>query len=169
MKTDYDRLYKKAKKIMEDKTPLKKDCGLLCDKACCKGDTRTGMLLFPGENTTLEVVEENGVRLCVCGGSCNRNARPLSCMIFPVFPYITRTGRIKIVPDLRGSEICPIVREFDSAKFDRRFLRRVKEVGRLLSEDEQCRAFLDQVSRELDLRIALVGKSFEEAAPTDNF
>ena len=158
MKSRYERLYKKAKKIMEDKTPLKKDCGLLCGKACCKGDGETGMLLFPFEETSLPVTEKNGVRLCVCDGSCNRDERPLSCMIFPFFPYITPEGRIKVIPDIRGSEVCPIVRNFTETRLDRRFLCRVKKVGRLLKEDEECRAFLDGISREMDVYIELSSK-----------
>ena len=158
MKSKYERLYKNAKRIMEDKTPLKRDCGLLCGKACCKGDGETGMLLFPFEQTSLPVTEKNGVRLCVCDGSCNREERPLSCMIFPFFPYVTPEGRIKVIPDIRGGEICPIVRNFTETKLDRRFLRRVKKVGRLLAEDEECRAFLDGISREMDVYLILSSK-----------
>ncbi len=158
MKNKYERLYKKAKAVMEDKTPLKKDCGLLCGKACCKGDGETGMLLFPFEETSLPVTEKDGVRLCVCDGSCNREERPLSCMIFPFFPYITPEGGIKVIPDIRGSEICPIVRNFTETRLDRRFLRRVKKVGRLLCEDEECRAFLEEISREMDIYFSLLDK-----------
>ena len=158
MKTNHERLYKKAKNIMEDKTPLKKDCGLLCGKACCKGDSETGMLLFPFEGTTLNVKEKDGVRLCICDNSCNRNERPLSCMIFPFFPYLTESGKIKVIPDIRGVEICPIVRNFADTRLDRRFLRRVKKVGRLLKEDEECRAFLEGISREMDIYFSLLDK-----------
>ncbi len=158
MKNRYDRLYKKAKAIMGDATPLKKDCGLLCDKACCKGDSETGMLLFPYEKTSLSVTEKDGVRLCVCDGRCNRGDRPLSCMIFPFFPYVTSDGRIRVIPDIRGGEICPIVRNFTDTKLDRRFLRRVKKVGRLLKEDEECRTFLEGISREFDVYISLLDK-----------
>ena len=154
MKDKYERLYKKAKDIMEDKTPLKKDCGLLCDKACCKGDSETGMLLF--ENASLPVIEKDVVRLCVCDGSCNREERPLSCMIFPFFPYLTNDGRVKVIPDIRGGEICPIVRNFMEAKLDRPFLRRVKKVGRLLVQDEECRAFIEGISREMDAYFSLL-------------
>lgn len=158
MRNRYERLYKKAKAIMEDKTPLKKDCGLLCGKACCKGDGETGMLLFPFEETSFSVVEKDGVRLCVRDGSCNRKERPLSCMIFPFFPYITPDGRTKVVPDIRGGEICPIVRNFAEIRLDRRFLRRVKKVGRLLCEDEACRAFLEEISREMDVYFLFLDK-----------
>lgn len=158
MKSKYDRLYERAKAIMEDKTPLKKDCGLLCDKACCKGDGETGMLLFPYEKTAFDITEKDGVRLCVCDGSCNRKERPLSCMIFPFFPYITADGKIRVIPDIRGREVCPIVRNFTETRLDRRFLRRVKKVGRLLAVDEECRAFLEGISREMDVYISLLDK-----------
>ena len=158
MKDKYERLYKKAKRIIGDKTPLKKDCGLLCGKACCKGDSETGMLLFPFEKTSLPVIEKDGLRLCVCNGSCSREERPLSCMIFPFFPYLTAEGRIRVIPDIRGSSLCPIVRNFVQTKLDRRFLRRVKEVGRLLKEDNECRAFLEGISRETDVYLALGSK-----------
>ena len=143
---------------MEDKTPLKKDCGLLCGAACCKGDSEPGMLLFPFEETKLPVTEKDGVRLCVCDGSCDRRERPLSCMIFPFFPYTTPEGRIKVIPDIRGGAICPIVRNFAETKLDRRFLRRVKKVGRLLAQDKECRAFLEGISREMDVYIELSSK-----------
>lgn len=155
MKSKYERLYKKAKRIMQDKTPLKKDCGLLCSKACCKGDDETGMLLFPFEETKLNIIEKDNIRICVCDGSCERNERPLSCMLFPFFPYITEDGKIRVVPDIRGYDICPIVRNFTDTKLDRRFLRRVRKVGRLLREDEQCRAFLEETSREIDVVCSL--------------
>lgn len=158
MKNRYERLYKKVKDIMEDKTPLKKDCGFLCGKACCKGDSETGMLLFPFEETAFEVTENQGVRLCVCQGSCNRDERPISCMLFPFFPYIDKNGRVKVIPDIRGAKMCPIVRNFTETKLDRRFIRRVKKVGRLLIKDEECRSFLEGISREMDAYISLLGK-----------
>ena len=155
--TNYERLYRKAKGIIGDKTPLKKDCGIICGGACCKGDGNTGMLLFPFEETSLSVTQNNGVRLAVCNGSCERDKRPLSCMIFPFFPYLAEDGRIRAVPDIRGYNICPLVREFSSVRFDRAFLRRVKDVGRLLAADEECRAFLYETSREIDAILNIMG------------
>lgn len=156
MERKYDRLYKKAKDIMGDKTPLKKDCGLICAKACCNGDEDKGMLLFPFEKTTLNIIEKDGIRLCVCNGSCERRERPLSCMIFPFFPYLTKEGRIKVIPDIRGYGVCPIVRNFDRVRLDRSFLLRVKKVGRLLKEDDECRAFLEEISREMDSYLSIM-------------
>jgi hypothetical protein len=45
----WSKVYKKVYKIIGKKTPLYGDCGLLCQKACCQGDSKDGMLLFPGE------------------------------------------------------------------------------------------------------------------------
>ena len=80
MKTNekyYSDLYKKAKEIIGEKTPLRKDCGLICDGACCKGDSETGMLLFPCEQTSLSVTEKDGVRLAVYPRS--RGCRASAC------------------------------------------------------------------------------------------
>lgn len=150
MMKDYAEFYKAAKSIIGDKTPLYKDCGLICDKACCKGDDSTGMLLFPGEETDLRVVEENGNRLCVCNGSCNRANRPLSCMIFPFFPYIDENGKVKAVLDSRGRGVCPLVSLGDEVVFNKAFIRRVARLGRFLKKDEECRKVLIETSREID-------------------
>ena len=39
--TDYRKMYEKIFKLLGDLTPLKADCGLLCEGACCKGDENT--------------------------------------------------------------------------------------------------------------------------------
>ena len=155
MKDKYQKLYAEANRILSDRTPLKKDCGLICGGECCKGDDETGMLLFPFEETTLNIIEKDQVRLAVCKGSCNRDERPLSCRIFPFFPYVTPEGRIKVIPDIRGVNICPLISHFDEVKFDRGFLYRVKKVGRLLYADEECRRFLEETSREIDILLSI--------------
>ncbi len=156
MKDKYQRLYAEVNRIIGNKTPLKKDCGLICGGACCKGDSDTGMLLFPFEESSLEVKEKDGVRLCVCEGNCNRSERPLSCRIFPFFPYVTTEGKIKVIPDIRGVNICPLISHFGEVKFDRGFLYRVKKVGRLLYGDENCRKFLIDTSREIDAILSIM-------------
>ena len=156
MKDKYEKLYKEASRIIGDKTPLRKDCGEVCGGACCKGDTETGMLLFPFEESTLTVKEKEGVRLAVCNGSCNRDERPLSCRIFPFFPYVTAEGKIRVIPDIRGVNVCPLISHFDDVRFDRGFLWRVKKVGRLLYRDDACREFLIETSREIDKILSLL-------------
>ena len=141
--------YKKCYKLFENCSPLKADCGLICDKRCCHGDENTGMLLFPGEETSLTVREINGRRLAVCGGICDRAERPLSCRIFPFFPVINEKGKIEVTPDYRGLAVCPLITHTDEVIFDRRFLRTVKKVGRLLLKDEKCAEFLKEISTEI--------------------
>ena len=155
MKNKYRKLYRECSRILGDKTPLKKDCGLICGGECCKGDSDTGMLLFPFEESKFTVREKDGVRLCVCEGKCSRNDRPLSCRIFPFFPYVTTEGKIKAIPDIRGVNICPLISHFNEVKFDRGFLYRVRKVGRLLYTDENCRRFLEDTSREIDILLSL--------------
>ncbi len=143
--------FKKAKAIIGEHTPLKKDCGQLCGSACCKGDGGTGMLLFPNEETSLKVIEKGGVRLAVCDGKCDRHQRPLSCMIFPFFPTYNEKGRVEVKTDLRGRGICPMIDRADEIKFNRGFLWRVKKLGRYLAQDEECREFMEGISEEIRL------------------
>ena len=153
MKTQkyYNRLYKRVNETLSFSTPLHKDCGKLCGKRCCKGDADTGMLLFPFEETTLKVKEENGVRLAVCTGTCNREERPLSCKIFPFFPYVTNEGKIEVRRDLRGISVCPLIAIYDEVKWNKGFLYRLKRAGNLLKKDEAILEFLKNQSKEIDI------------------
>lgn len=147
--TDHKLLYEKLYRLFDGATPLKTDCGVLCEKACCGGDAQTGMLLFPHEETPLQVIAADGRRLAVCDGVCDRSSRPLSCRIFPLFPALDENGRIRVVADLRGAGICPLARHSEDVIFDPRFVRRVKKAGKLLASDPACGAFLEEIGGEL--------------------
>lgn len=158
-KTEYSQMYAKFNKILGDLTPLKADCGRLCGGACCKGDGNTGMLLFPFEETPLDVRDlPGGGRLAVCDGTCDRTRRPLSCRIFPFFPTVDEKGKIFVEPDLRAQRLCPLLQHSEAIAFDPRFFRAVKKVGKILAKDEACRAFLMQVTEEIDLYGAFLGE-----------
>ena len=148
--TDHKALYRRINAVMRTLTPLHADCGVLCNGACCKGDDKTGMRLFPHEESTLPVVEENGVRLAVCNGQCDRETRPLACRIFPFFPTIDEKGRIFVETDDRARRLCPLLTHSDEIVFDRRFFKTVKKVGKLLAKDGECRAFLEETTAEID-------------------
>ena len=150
------RIYRKAYALLEHRTPLRVDCGALCSAACCKGDDETGMLLFPGETTPFRVLNRNGRRLAVCSGHCARRNRPLGCRIFPFLPAPDRRGRWKAQIDPRGFGVCPLVRLEQNAAFSHRFLHRVGRVGRLLSGDRRCRAFLSALWKEAEAQRALL-------------
>lgn len=142
-------IYEKVYRLLDGVTPLSADCGQLCKKQCCKGDSRTGMLLFPNEETALKVFEENGRRLAVCSGECDRHSRPLSCMIFPFFPA-EENGRIKIITDLRGINICPLAAHSDEIRFSRRFMRHLRTAGKILYSDPECAAFMKEIVSEIE-------------------
>ena len=146
---EYKRFYARLYRLFDNATPLKTDCGVLCKKACCKGDENTGMLLFPGEETTLKVKEADGRRYAVCGGNCSRSERPLSCRIFPFAPVQYPDGRPAVTVDPRGFNICPLVRQADSVAFSPLFIRRMRVVSKLLSKDEACRDFIAEITGEI--------------------
>lgn len=148
----YDKMYRKIFKTLGTLTPLKADCGCLCDGACCKGDGNTGMRLFPNEPTSLPTKkDQNGCKLVVCSGSCGREERPLACRIFPLFPTIADNGKIYPEIDYRGYTLCPMVEHCDDVLFDKSFIKAVKRVGKLLSRDSDCRDFLKEQTEEIDL------------------
>ncbi len=156
------RIYRKACALLARSTPLRADCGVLCGRACCRGDDETGMLLFPGEATTLAVKAKNGRRVAVCGGRCKRALRPLSCRVFPFVPLPQTNGKIAVLPDGRGYGICPLVRHAEEAAFSHRFLHRVKRAGALLCRDKACRAFLQEIGREAAACESLRAQLFEK-------
>ncbi len=149
--TDYKKMYDRINRILKDLTPLKGDCGQLCGCACCKGDGNTGMRLFPYEESTLDVRElENGIRLVVCNGTCDRNSRPLACKIFPFFPTIDEKGKVYVELDYRAKRLCPMIEHYDEIIFEKRFLKAVKKAGKILSKDKKCREFLYESTSEID-------------------
>ncbi len=139
---------KRAYGIIGEKTPLETDCGKVCNGVCCHGDDNSGMWVFPGEEEFLSEfsLKENETNtVAVCNGTCNRDRRPLSCRIFPLFPMALiskRTGKIKIVPmpDPRAIRICPLF--CGDMEITREFKQAVKRAGRELVKDRQLRKYL---------------------------
>jgi len=133
-------------------TPLKgHDCGQLCSAACCKGDDCTGMLLFPGENSELKITElPDGDRLAVCDGHCNRDGRPLACMLFPFFPTVDDKGRVYPEIDLRACGVCPLAAHSEEIIFDSAFVKAVRKAGQELAKDEDCLAFMHRITAQID-------------------
>jgi len=160
---EYQKLYEKIFRVLGDLTPLRADCGLLCNGACCKGDENTGMRLFPGEESPLQVKQlESGDRLAVCNGTCDRSKRPLACRIFPFFPTIDGDGKIYVEEDDRARTVCPMVGHSDEILYDERFLRAVKKVGQMLAKDDSCREFLYRTTEEIDTYRKFYGLDEEE-------
>lgn len=141
--------------LLEDVTPQRYDCGLLCGAACCRGDGMDGMLLFPGEKEAFAgkdgyTVRFNSAYGCdevVCSDSCRREERPLSCRIYPYFFYVREDGSVTVAPDVRALEGCPLAREGIDASPD--FLRRMRMAALVLQRDPEQTAFLRQVGAAL--------------------
>ncbi|MCR5150341.1 MAG: hypothetical protein K6B52_03850 [Clostridiales bacterium] len=147
---NYTKLYNKVYALLRNTTPLTADCGILCERRCCKGTENKGMLLFPGENTDLEVKETGEKRLAVCEGNCSRGSRPLSCMIFPFFPVIDEQGIISVDFDYRGVSVCPLITNGDVVSFNKKFFRNLLKAGKLLAKNDKFRKFMEDVTEEIN-------------------
>ena len=157
--TDYKKLYDKIFSIMGDLTPLNVDCGVLCDAACCKGDENQGMLLFPNEETSLDVIKnESGAEMVVCNGKCDRNQRPLACRIFPFFPTVDEKGKVFIEKDYRAGRLCPLLEHSDEIIFNPKFFKALKKAGKLLAKDKEISAFLKSSTEEIDTYYSFLKK-----------
>lgn len=160
-------LYLQLYRLFDSSTPLGADCGKLCRKACCKGDD-AGMYLFPGEQSVFELLSPDWVRIensdftyeyngsrknlkiAFCSGSCDRYQRPLACRIFPLTPYLDRTGKLSVIVDPRSKAVCPLGKTLDIDEYERAFARNVKSCFVILSKNPEFRAFLAEYSRYLD-------------------
>ena len=140
--------------LLRNVTPLQFDCGKICNGKCCKGDDKTGMILFPGEKSIVDSSiniksDDDGNELAICNGSCNRNYRPLSCRIYPLFPIIKNengTQSIEVVLDPRAD--CPLVS--GEYRFTPEFLKAVKRVGKYLLTNDETAGVYRNLSSEIE-------------------
>ena len=153
-----DKLYliKKAYGFLERTTPLVTDCGRLCGGKCCKGDGKTGMFLFPGEeelfvgNADFKILDcegNFGYKMVICNGVCDRRTRPLACRIYPYFPMITEGG-FDVRADIRGIGSCPLL--YNYVKVDYAFIRQIRKAARVLSRDEEIRNYIININSMLN-------------------
>ena len=151
-----------ARALLEQLTPLKTDCGRLCEGACCRGDDATGMLLFPGEDALFEGCTFGNVidaefslggqtaRLFVCGGSCDRANRPLACRLFPLFLKFKEDGSTKLRMDVRAKAVCPLT-DYGLSALDPEFKQAARKAYDLLLENEACAAYLRALDEAFSL------------------
>jgi hypothetical protein len=154
-------LYKKAYRMLESSTPLKFDCGILCNKRCCLGDNNAGMHLYPGEEAVLQesqiflkIRKENfnniEIFFAVCNGKCDRRFRPLSCRIYPFISHINHVGQISIIDDPRAKYTCPLLLDMNELQIDKRYVRKVTKVFQLLAQDAEIRTYINTLSGVLN-------------------
>ena len=142
-----------ARELLESLTPLKTDCGRLCQGACCRGDEATGMLLFPGEEAlyadcAFARVVPTGfslggtpAQLLVCDGRCDRKNRPLACRLFPLFLKFREDQTPVLRMDTRARAVCPLT-DYGMKALDPEFRQAARRAYDLLLEDEVCAAYL---------------------------
>ncbi len=154
-------IYNNAYRLLNYIVPIRADCGKLCNKVCCKSDDEDmGMYLFPYEQVMFEdkpqwlriektnfkyKTNENAL-IALCRPPCERGLRPLSCRIFPLFPYLNIMGELEIIFDPRGKGICPLNLELISKDF----IKRVYLVFKFLLRFEPVHTFTFELSRQLD-------------------
>lgn len=162
----YRALYQRTYALLEDVTPIKADCGRLCEKACCRVEEEiTGMYLFPEENvmfrdlpsyaklydTDFEYDYGKYADLFTCDGNCERSRRPLACRIFPLLPYCKEGEEPEVIMDPRGRGICPIARALSIDELDPEFVTAVKKVTGLLMKNPQTRKFVHELSKQVEV------------------
>lgn len=151
-----------ARELLREFTPLKTDCGRLCRGACCQGDEKTGMLLFPGEASFYDgctfariipagfALGGQEAQLLVCDGTCDRDNRPLACRLFPLFLKFKADGVTKLRMDVRAKSVCPLT-DYGIKALDPDFKLAARKAYDLLLEDADCKKYL----RELDEAFSL--------------
>ena len=151
-----------ARELLESLTPLKTDCGRLCQGACCQGDEATGMLLFPGEETLYAPCDFARVlpasfslggqpaQLLVCQGRCDRKNRPLACRLFPLFLTFKPDGSSRLRLDRRARAVCPLT-DYGMKALDPAFRQAARRAYDLLLEDEVCAKYLKALDEAFTL------------------
>lgn len=152
----------KVYSLLEDVTPLKFDCGKLCENACCKNnvfsDDSEGMLLLPFEKEYLsgkgfDIKETSDASFIFCGVKCDRKYRPFMCRIFPYYIRISQNGastRIHILTDPRALSFCPVAKRTKGARTNILFKRSILRAARILIKDKETKAQLLKTSEECD-------------------
>lgn len=159
-------IYLQLYRLFDNVTPLRFDCGKLCNRACCDGED-SGMYLFPGEQKVYELLSadwskieasefsyehDNKVKktpILFCDGKCDRYQRPLACRIFPLTPYL-EDGELKVIIDPRAKAICPLSYENDISDFNPIFVENVKKAFRVLLLNSEFNSFMKAYSRYID-------------------
>jgi hypothetical protein len=146
---------KAARAILNNVTPLKTDCGRLCDGACCKADDsgENGMLLYPFEDRfyrkpiegfPFRLMDDDrlykGGKRLVCEGKCPREHRPIACRVFPlrmklVLDPSEDETRVDAELDPRAWAVCPLLEGGGLRTMAPAFRAAVQEAGTLLSRN----------------------------------
>ena len=147
-----ERILKMAREIMADECPMAWDCGVKCGAACCQPDDdgQGGMYLFPGEAALAggewsqvlpAMMGDVEADILICEGKCEREKRPLGCMIFPLTPVVDEAGNVDVRFDCRARRMCPLLK-YGVRGLRKEFVDAVRAALRLIASDEEGLRFL---------------------------
>ena len=85
--------------------------------------------------------------LLICPGKCSRENRPLACRVFPLVPCLKEDGGVDVCTDERSRAICPLARQGKKG-MDPLFAEAVRDVGKMLIQDPEQKAFLLRLTEE---------------------
>ena len=155
-----------ARALLQDITPMYRDCGHICGALCCQPDEdgKGGVFLFPGEEdivvgdwASVSRAEDGpgeGLML-TCAGACERARRPLGCMIFPLTPEVDEGGRVSMRFDARARPLCPLLRNgLMGLRTD--FREAAQKAMQLIASDPEGLLFLREwakIERQYDFRL----------------
>lgn len=160
------KYYSEIYKLLDEVTPLSKDCGVLCDKACCKEeDEPAGMFVFPFEEELLKDVdfgyieesnceygEDKVAKIFYCTKPCNREQRPLGCRIFPLTPY-RKNGKVTLVMNPAAKKMCPLARSLHPSQLEEEFevnvMRAINRI-RKLKDGEDYIDMLTEIAQQFE-------------------
>jgi len=161
--------YARVYRLLDEVTPLREDCGLLCGRLCCRPDRPdTGIYLLPGEEALfrgdeewLEWTEqraeeydfppgwEGTVYFVRCRGTCPRSSRPLQCRFFPLTAHCLPDGHLVIIWETLALPYrCPLLT--GAYPLEHGFVRAVAEAWRLLMRFRRVRELVCWDSRQRD-------------------
>lgn len=157
MSTQKLLLLKSAYALLENTTPLKYDCGSLCDGICCKDNAinskGTGMMLLPCEELLLqgtdgfEIKDTRDGKILICNGTCQRDKRPFFCRIFPYYASVeAESGKIRLRIDPRSAGICPIATKQKRVRHSVYFHRNAVRAIRILMRDDDFKGEIIKTS-----------------------
>ena len=160
-------IYLQLYRLFDKSTPIKADCGKLCDSRCCRGSD-CGMYLFPGEKEVFKLLAPDWAEIersdfvykageknksspiLFCNGSCDRYQRPLACRIFPLTPYVNNENELEIIVDPRAKAICPLAKCLDIEDFDKKFVKNIKRAFLLLMKNSEISEYMTSYSEYIN-------------------
>ena len=165
-------MYPYLYKITDQVTPLKYDCGLLCNSICCRPDHKDalGIYLYPGEEKMFLGQQDwldwekhdrdeqffppswpRTIYFIRCTKSCPRELRPLACRFFPLAPHITPNDELQLIYETLALPYdCTLIK--NRVPLQQKFIDTVAHCWDILLTDYRLRDLIEEYSRDRDVQ-----------------